>query len=115
MNMKRVTACIVFGVTISASAVFADDRTAPEPDASASSPPREFSPMTRYERLGNYASGLVSLESIITSAAGAGISQANNTPKEWGGGAEAYGWRVGNSFASCGSPIWLIVAGCEMS
>jgi len=100
MNVKRVTACIVLGMTMSASIVFGDDKTAAEPGASVSTPPPlEFSPMTRYERLGNYASGLVSLESIVTSAAGAGLSQANNTPKEWGGGAEAYGERVGNVFA----------------
>ena len=100
MNINRVTACIVLSTTMSASIVFADDRKASEPDAPASSPPpQEFSPMTRYERLGNYASGLVSLESIVTSAAEAGISQANNTPKEWRGGAEAYGERIGNSFA----------------
>src|SRR4029077_3032921 len=61
-------------------------------------PPREFAPMTRYERLGNYVAGLVSYESVFTAAATGGISQATNTPKEWGGGAEAYGERVGNIF-----------------
>jgi hypothetical protein len=100
MNIKRVTACIVLSMTMSASIVFADDRTASEPDVSVSSPPPlEFSPMTRYERLGNYAARLVSIENVFTSAATAGISQANNTPKEWGGGAEAFGERFGNSFA----------------
>ncbi len=55
--------------------------------------------MTRYERLGNYVSGLVNFEAVVTAAGGAAISQASNTPKEWGGGAEAYGKRVGNIFA----------------
>jgi hypothetical protein len=55
--------------------------------------------MTRYERLGNYVSGLASYESVVTAAAGGGLAQASNTPKEWGGGAEAYGKRVGNVFA----------------
>jgi len=100
--MKRVTGCILLGMTMSASIIFADDRTTSGPVASVSNPPpREFSPMTRHERLGNYASGLVSLESIVGSAAAAGISQAKNTPKEWGGGAEAYGERFGNIFAQC--------------
>jgi hypothetical protein len=38
-------------------------------------------------------------ESLLRSAASAGIRQASGTPKEWGGGAEAYGERVGNAFA----------------
>jgi len=99
MNKKRVTA-IVIGMAMSASIVFAGDGA---PDARnvpiSNPPPLEFSPMTRYERLENYASRLVSLENILRSAAAAGISQAEDTPKEWRGGAEAYGWRVGNSFA----------------
>lgn len=100
MNIKRVSACIVLGVTMSAPIVFADERTAAEPEASVSSPPpREFSPMTRYERLGNYVAGLGNYEAVLTAAAGAGLSQATNTPKEWGGGAEAYGERVGNIYA----------------
>jgi hypothetical protein len=55
--------------------------------------------MTRQERLGKYVTGLVSPVSFVNAAAAAGISQASNTPKEWGGGAEAYGKRVGNVFA----------------
>ena len=55
--------------------------------------------MTRYERLENYASRLVGPEYVLTSAAAAGNFADTNSPKEWGGGAEAYGWRVGNSFA----------------
>jgi len=100
MNIKRVTGYIVIGMMLPASIVLAGDGAPNDPHTSASSPaPLEFSPMTRYERFENYATGLVSLESIFTSAAGAGIEQAVNSPKEWGGGAEAYGWRVGNVFA----------------
>jgi len=99
MNMKRVSA-IFIGMAMSASMVFAGDGA---PDARKvsvlSPPPLEFSPMTRYERLENYASRLIGPEYIVSSAAAAGIMQLNNSPKEWGGGAEAYGWRVGNSFA----------------
>jgi len=32
-------------------------------------------------------------------AASAGIAQASGTPKEWGGGAQGYGYRIGNAFA----------------
>ena len=99
MNMKRVSAMLI-AMAMSASMVFAGDGTPGDPKVSISSPPPlEFSPMTRYERLENYASRLVGPEYILTSAAAAGISQITNSPKEWGGGAEAYGWRVGNSFA----------------
>jgi len=96
----RSTACIVLGATISITSVYATD--VPESNSvqeSSNPPPRQFTPMTRYERLGNYVSGLASYESILTAAAVGGISQATNTPKEWGGGAEAYGERVGNVFA----------------
>jgi hypothetical protein len=35
---------------------------------------------------------------IVGAAIVAGINQANNTPPEWGGGAEAYGKRVGSNY-----------------
>jgi len=55
--------------------------------------------MTSHERLGNYVSGLESFESLVRSVASAGIAQASGTPKEWGGGAEGFGERIGNAFA----------------
>jgi hypothetical protein len=55
--------------------------------------------MTSHERLGAYVSGLGSRESVFRAAASAGIAQASLTPKEWGGGAEGYGFRMGNAFA----------------
>jgi hypothetical protein len=64
-----------------------------------SPPPAGFSPMSSQERLGNYVSGLVDYESVVRAAASAGISQASGTPKEWGGGAEGFGERVGNAYA----------------
>ncbi len=36
---------------------------------------------------------------VVRSAAGAAISQANDTPHEWGQGAAGYGRRLGSSFA----------------
>lgn len=96
----RVTAYVLLGAAISATSVYATDL--PESHSlkeSSIPPPRQFTPMTRYERLGNYVSGLVSFESFVNAAGRAGLSQATNTPKEWGGGAEGYGERVGNIFA----------------
>jgi len=50
--------------------------------------------MTPGERFGNYVIRIVGPQALITTAAAAGISQAENTPKEWGGGAEGYGKRI---------------------
>ena len=36
---------------------------------------------------------------VVRSAAGAGVSQATNTPSQWGQGAAGYGRRVGSGFA----------------
>jgi len=55
--------------------------------------------MTSHERLGNYVTGLASPAAFLRSAASAGMAQASGTPKEWAGGAEGYGYRIGNAFA----------------
>jgi hypothetical protein len=62
-------------------------------------PPAEFAPMTSTERLTRYVGSLSDWEGVVRSAASAGIRQASSGPKEWGGGAEGYGLRIGNSFA----------------
>jgi hypothetical protein len=61
--------------------------------------PAEFQPMTQGERFHHFVAGTFSLESIIRSAAGAGILQWSDTPAEWGQGAEGYARRFGNSYA----------------
>jgi hypothetical protein len=103
MNTKkafRSTAYIVLSAAVSVTSVYATDVPGSNSvQDNLNPPPRQFTPMTRQERLGNYVSGLASYQSVITAAAGAGISQASNTPEEWGGGAEGYGKRVGNVFA----------------
>jgi hypothetical protein len=90
--------------TSSDTHALADDR--PESDApsaisstESSSPLPEFAPMTRSERFRNYLVRIAGPQPFITAAATAGISQAENTPKEWGGGAEGYGKRIGNAYA----------------
>jgi hypothetical protein len=59
----------------------------------------EFRPMSQAERLHDYFKSTFSVTSVLSSAAGAGVSQWSNTPSEWGQGAEGYGRRVGNSYA----------------
>src|SRR5215475_5027208 len=89
-----LTAVFALGTAI------ADDGPKSDTDTRASSPPpREFAPMTRSERFAYFASHLADPESVLRAAASAGIKQASNSPKEWGGGAEAYGDRVGSAFA----------------
>ncbi len=96
----RVTAYLMLGATISATLAFADHPPDSDPPAGASrSPPPEFAPMTRSDRLRNYLVSLAGYQSILEAAASAGISQANHTPKEWGEGAEGYGKRFGNAYA----------------
>jgi len=47
----------------------------------------------------NYFAGLVSPIAVVGSAAGAGIGQWRNSPREWGLGAAGYGTRFASSFA----------------
>jgi hypothetical protein len=86
--------------TTSAAPAIADDRSGSDhAPAGSRSPAPQFSPMTRSERFRNYMVSVFGYEAILRSAAGAGIRQASGTPKEWGGGAEAYGERVGSGYA----------------
>jgi hypothetical protein len=97
---SRFTVFLALGTAITTPLAVAGDRPkADSPAAVLTPPPPEFAPMTRSERFRNYLVGIAGPESILRAAASAGISQASNTPKEWGGGAEAYGERVGNAFA----------------
>jgi hypothetical protein len=57
-----------------------------------------YKPMTQAERLHYYFRHMFSVESVIRSAAGAGIDQAVNTPHAWGQGGEGYGRRFANGY-----------------
>ncbi len=59
----------------------------------------EFAPLTASERWALYFRSTFGPRGFLTAAAGGGIAQWSGTPKEWGGGAKAYGERVGNTFA----------------
>jgi hypothetical protein len=58
-----------------------------------------YAPLTASERWRLYFLGAYGPEAILRAAAGAGISQWNDTPKEWKQGSEAFGERFGNSLA----------------
>src|SRR5260370_7448795 len=97
---SRLAVFLAFGTATTTSLLVAQDRPKADPPAAVSTPPpAEFAPMTRSERFSNYLVGIAGPQSILRAAASAGISQANNTPKEWGGGAQAYGERGGSAFA----------------
>jgi len=74
------------------------DRTQKEA-AGIASGQSTFKPMTQAERLDYYFKSTFGVEGLLRSAAGSGISQWQNTPSEWGQGAEGYGKRLANSYA----------------
>ena len=57
-----------------------------------------YVPPTPRQRFRDYMEHLAGPEAVLRSLAGAGITQALNTPSEWGQGAEAYGRRLASSF-----------------
>jgi len=61
--------------------------------------PPEFTPLTASERWRLYFMSTFGPAAIARAAATSGIAQWQGTPKEWRGGAQAYGERFGNSFA----------------
>lgn len=56
--------------------------------------------MTEGDRLRLYFQGLASPLSLVSSAAGAGIGQWRDRPKEWTQGTEGYGFRYASSYAT---------------
>jgi hypothetical protein len=69
-----------------------------ELEASATSRP-EFIPMTQRERWQFYFKSTGDPMAIVASAAGAGITQWQDNPTEWGQGARGYERRLGNTYA----------------
>jgi hypothetical protein len=59
----------------------------------------EFEPLTMSDRLRIYVVGTFGPGAFARAAVTGAFGQARGTPKEWGGGAEAFGERVGDSFA----------------
>jgi hypothetical protein len=99
--MFRMFLVLAIATAAPATLVFADDRlNPPSPTIQASGPTAaEFLPMTRSERLRSYVRSISDGESVLLAAASAGIRQAENSPKEWHGRAEGFGYRVGDAYA----------------
>lgn len=66
-------------------------------DAASNAP--SYAPLTASERWRAYFVGAFGPGAILRAAAAGGISQWQDTPKEWKQGSEAFGDRFGNSFA----------------
>jgi len=62
-------------------------------------PPPAYVTPTHGETFHYYVRHTFSVESLVRSAAGAGISQLTHTPSEWGQGTVGYARRYGNSYA----------------
>ena len=58
-----------------------------------------YAPLTASERWRMYFIGALGPEAILRASVGSGISQLNDTPKEWRQGSEAYGERFGSNLA----------------
>ena len=61
--------------------------------------PAEYQPLTASERWKLYFLDAFGPGAILRAGALGGINQWNGTPKEWRGGAEAYGERFGSALA----------------
>jgi len=73
--------------------------TADRAEAPVAVPKPAYVPLAEHERPRLYLKRLVSPEAVFRSAAGAGIDQGIDTPKEWGQGGLGYGRRFGSAFA----------------
>lgn len=87
--------------TFTWTTAFAQDTTNPATDDTILSGPTaaEFVPMTRSDRASRYLRGLVAPETILRSAASAGIRHWRGSPSGWNGNISGYGQRVGDGFA----------------
>jgi hypothetical protein len=61
--------------------------------------PAERTPLTSKQRFRDYMMGAVGPVPVFSAAAGAGLSQAIDSPAEWGQGAGGYGTRLANNLA----------------
>jgi hypothetical protein len=59
----------------------------------------EYIPATSSEKFRHYLISTFGPAAVARAIASGGIAQGENTPKEWGGGAQAFGERIGNSYA----------------
>lgn len=71
----------------------------------------QFKPLTSKERLKIYSEDLISPFHFFLAGASAGITQLQDSPREWGEGAEGYGKRFANYYASATVANVLQMAG----
>jgi len=104
ITTRAQSAAFVVSLAISVASGLFGQAGAPEVDRSASAatdaaPKPAYVPLTERERLRLYLKKLASPEAVFRSAAGAGIDQAMDSPKEWGQGGLGYGRRFGSAYA----------------
>ena len=93
-TMITIAACVL---AAAGTATAQDSDGTNMPVVSSAPPGVEFTPMTRSERVREYVKGTFWPGSFVTAAARAGIDQAFDRPKEWGG-ADGFGKRLGNVY-----------------
>jgi hypothetical protein len=101
MHTTALLSCVLFitQLCLGQTTQSNEDRNRAMPAADAvASQQLTFTPMTKEERLHHYLRTTFNLESVLRSGFGAGISQWQNTPSEWGQGTEGYATRVANSY-----------------
>jgi hypothetical protein len=74
----------------------------------------QFVPFTPKKRLKAYAESLFSPFHFFLAGLQAGISQEQNSPHEWGQGAEGYGKRFGNYYAEATTAAMLQMIGEDL-
>jgi hypothetical protein len=74
----------------------------------------QFKPLTAKERLKIYSEDLISPFHLFLAGVSAGITQLQNTPKEWGQGGEGYGIRFANYYGSATVASMLQMGGEDL-
>ena len=74
----------------------------------------QFTPLTPKKRLKVYSEDLFSPFHFFMAGASAGVAQAKNIPSEWGQGAEGYGRRYANYYATATVSNMLQMAGDDL-
>jgi hypothetical protein len=74
----------------------------------------KFKPLTARKRLKVYADDLFSPFHFFMAGVSAGVTQAQNVPPEWGQGAQGYGRRYANYYASATVSNMLQMAGEDL-
>jgi hypothetical protein len=96
MKVCRVIGVLVITV-VAAFSVYSQEPTKPQstdpPVATSKTTTPDYVFPTPRERFNRYVKSTVGPERLLRTAASAGISQWNDSPKEWGQGAKGYGKR----------------------